>query len=67
MLAAGRVVVSNIQAPFAGYMNDKVKDSEFIKNFVGSIRSAARSKQSQEAVRWYVDKKNISRVMEVIK
>lgn len=67
MLAAGRHVVSNVQAPFAGYMDDRVSDGKFIKEFVENIRAAVKKSQSSEQVRYWVDQRRVDRVAEVVK
>lgn len=66
ILAAGRHVVSNIQAPFAGYMTDKLSEAAFVKSFVNKIREAAYQGSRPAAVRYYIDPKNVSRLVEAI-
>lgn len=67
MIAAGRHVLSNIQAPFAGFTEDRSEDGPFIKGFVEKVRALARKPQNIEAVRYYIDPKKIERVLEVVK
>lgn len=67
MLAAGRHVISNIPAPFAGYMSDRVPDAKFIKDFVEAIRQAAKQGHSMEAVRYWVDPRRAEKVMEAVR
>jgi len=66
MIAAGRHVVSNIQAPFAGFVNDKVSDSVFVRNFVSKIRSCVRNSQTKEAIRYWIDPKRVEKLKEVV-
>lgn len=66
MLSAGRHVVSNVQQPFCGYMDDRVSDAVFIRNFVGHIRAAAKKPQSKEAVRYWIDPRRLDRFKEAI-
>lgn len=66
MLAASRHVISNCQQPFAGYLNDRVSEAEFLKTFVSAIRAAAKRPQSTEAVRYWVDLKRVERFKEVV-
>lgn len=44
MVMAGRPVVSNVQAPFMGFCNDKEDLSEFIPEVVNKVRREARKK-----------------------
>lgn len=67
MIAAGRHVVSNIQSPFCGYLDDRTTDVGFIKSFVNKIRETAKKAQSKEAVRYYVDPRRLDKVKEVLK
>jgi glycosyltransferase involved in cell wall biosynthesis len=67
VIAAGRHVVSNIQAPFSGFTDDNLSDGAFMREFVGKIRAAAKAPQSKEAVRFWIDPKRIARVQEAIK
>ena len=66
MLAAGRTVVSNIQSPFCGYMNDRVSDGVFIKTFVEKIRAAAKAEQSKEQVKFWIDPKRADKFKEAV-
>lgn len=66
MIVAGRQVVSNVQAPFAGYLNDRVTPAAFMRDFVGKIRTAAKAPQSMEAVKYYTDKRILDRFKETI-
>lgn len=66
MLAAGRHVVSNVQAPFCGYINDRVSDATFLRDFVGKIREAAKAPQGLEAVRYYIDPRRLDKFKETI-
>jgi glycosyltransferase involved in cell wall biosynthesis len=67
MIAAGRHVVSNVQAAFAGYMDDRVSDAKFIKDFVNKIRSVSKNPQSKEGVKYYIDPKRVEKIAEVCK
>jgi hypothetical protein len=66
MLAAGRHVVSNIQQPFAGSINDKTTDADFMKSFVSKIRKAAKAPQSKEAVRYWIDPARVEKFKEAV-
>jgi hypothetical protein len=66
-LAAGRHVISNIQSPFAGFVEDKTSDAAFIKAFVNKIRETARKPQSKEAASYWTDPKKVSKILEVVK
>jgi len=66
ILAAGRHVVSNIQAPFTGFMSDHVSDAKFITDFVERIRQAAKKPTSKEAVRYWIDQRRIDKFKEVV-
>lgn len=65
MIAAGRHVISNIQAPFAGFTEDRSDDGPFIKGFVEKIRALAKKPQNKEAVRYYIDPRKLEKVAEV--
>ena len=66
MLAAGRHVISNIQAPFTGYLNDRISDAEFMRYFVSKIRSMVKKSPREDAVKFYTDAKRLDRVMEAV-
>ena len=66
MLAAGRQVISNIQQPFAGFLDDRVSDASFMRSFVGKIRAAAKAAQSREQVKYWIDPRRIAKVKEAI-
>lgn len=51
---AGRHVISNVQAPFAGYVDDTKNLSDFIPGAVEAIRKAAFSEQSVAARDFYL-------------
>lgn len=64
MLAAGRHVISNIQSPFAGFVEDKATDGQFMREFVSKIRAAAKAPQSKEQVKFWIDPRRIQKVKE---
>ncbi len=66
VLAAGRHVISNIQAPFTGYLNDRVSEADFLKSFVDKIRQTAKRPQSLEAVRYWIDSKKKEKFKEAV-
>ena len=66
MLAAGRTVVSNIQAPFCGYLNDRVGEADFLRDFVGKIRAAAKAEQSKEQVKFWINPKAVEKFKEAV-
>lgn len=66
MLAAGRHVLSNIQSPFAGFVDDHVSDAAFVRDFVGKIRAAAKTSPDKEQVRYWIDKRRIEKVKEAV-
>lgn len=65
-LAAGRHVLSNIQAPFSGFIDDNCSDGAFMREFVGKIRAAAKAPQSKEAVKYWIDPRRVNRFKEVV-
>ena len=67
MLAAGRHVISNIQAPFAGFTEDKTTNGAFIKIFVEKVRAIAKKAQNPDAVKYYIDTRKLEKVLEVVK
>lgn len=67
VLAAGRHVISNIPAPFAGCLSDRVSDAAFVKSFVDKIRQAVKTPPKIEAVRYYINKQRLEKFMEVVK
>lgn len=52
---AGRRVVSNVQTPFMGFVDDTANLSEFIPQAVEAIRAAAFAPQSVEARNYYAN------------
>ena len=66
MMAAGRHVLSNIQSPFAGFIEDKTTDGAFMRDFVSKIRAAAKSASSKEQVRYWINPKRVEKVKEAL-
>ncbi len=67
MLLAGRHVISNVQQPFAGYLDDKVKSDDFIPKIVNRIRGMANKGQNSPAKSFYDKLLGPSRLVEVLK
>ncbi len=67
MLAAGRHVLSNIQAPFTGFLDDHVSDAKFVREFVDRIRAMSKKPQSKESVRYWIDRRRVEKVLEAVK
>lgn len=53
MLLSGRHVVSNVQSPFAGFMEDKVTDERFIVSMVERLRKLAKTGPNSKAKDYY--------------
>lgn len=66
MLAAGRHVISNIQSPFAGFLDDHQSDASFMRAFVNRIRATVKAPQSKEQVRYWIDEKRLSKFKEAV-
>jgi glycosyltransferase involved in cell wall biosynthesis len=66
MMAAGRHVLSNIQSPFTGFLNDRVTDAAFMREFVTKIRGMVKAPQSKEQVRYWIDPRRVNKVKEAL-
>ena len=52
-LMTGRHVISNVQQPFCGYINDKDNIENFIESVVTKVRTLSREEVNKEAVKYY--------------
>ncbi len=66
MLASGRQLVSNVAQPFTGYLDDRVSDGVFVREFVEKIRATVKRQQNMEQVRYWTDRKRMDRLKEAI-
>lgn len=67
MLAAGRHVVSNIQSPFAGFLEDKATDEQFIVSLVERLRKVAKSGANTKAADYYRTALVPTKLLEVLR
>lgn len=67
MLLAGRHVVSNIQSPFAGFLEDKTTDEQFIVAMVERLRSLVKKGPNKSAQDYYRKALSVEKVLEAIK
>lgn len=66
MLAAGRQVISNVQQPFAGFLDDRQSDAAFMRSFVSKIRATVKAPQSPEQVKYWVDTRRVDKLKEAV-
>lgn len=57
---AGRVVISNVQTPFMGFIDDTADLAEFIPAAVDAIRKAAFSPQNTTARDYYINAQKVT-------
>lgn len=63
---AGRHIVSNVQSPFAGYIDDKVEADKFLPAMVEKIRAVAKQGPNEAARAYYAKELDAKRLMEVL-
>ena len=63
-LLSGRHVISNIQQPYCGYIDDKWDIEKFIIETVDAIRKTSSLKQDDEAINYYA--KSVDKLLEVL-
>lgn len=66
-LLTGRHVISNVQDPFAGFIDDNQTPEKFIKEFVNKVREQAQSPINHSARKYYQRECDKSRLLEAIK
>lgn len=66
MLVTGRHVVSNVQSPYAGFLDDRVTDEQFIVSMVERLRKLAKEGPNQKAVDYYRQALSPAKVLEVV-
>lgn len=66
MLVAGRGVISNIQAPFCGFVNDEQEAGKYISELVDTIRKTIR-KDTNPSVDYWKSALSTNELMEVLK
>ena len=66
MLIAGRTVISNVQGPFCGYVNDEQEAGKYISELVDTIRKAIR-KDTKPSVDYWKNALATNELMEVLK
>ena len=66
MLAQGRAVISNVQAPYAGYVSDRVDVDDFVPAMVEKIRAFLREGPSAGAAAHYGGELDKAKLLEVI-
>lgn len=67
MVLAGRHVISNVQAPFAGYVNDLVAPDLFIPEMVDKIRSLVKKGNNADARDYFQSTLTKDKLLEAIK
>ena len=67
MLVAGRHVVSNVQIPFAGFLEDKVSDERFIVSMVERLRKVAKMGPNDKAAAYYKTALSPEKLKEVLR
>ena len=53
MQVTGRHIISNVQSPFAGFLDDRVNDETFIVNVVERVRKIIKQGPNLKAVAYY--------------
>ena len=66
MLLAGRHVVSNVQSPFAGFLDDNATDEKFIVSMVERIRKLSKQGPHHKAAEYYRNTLKAGKVLEAI-
>jgi len=66
MIVAGRHVISNVQAPGAGYVDDRQSADTFIPLLVNKIREQAYSKPNEEVRKHFSKTVSKDSLMEVL-
>lgn len=66
-LLTGRHVISNVQAPFCGYISDRQAPEAFVVEFVNKIRTLAKSQAPADAVKHYRAQYDAKNLLEVLK
>lgn len=67
MLLAGRQVISNVKAPFAGFVDDLQSPDYFIPALVEKVRSTARKQINTAAREYYLRELDKTKFLEVLK
>lgn len=65
-LLNGRHVVSNIQMPFCGYLDDNVTDETFIVNVVEKLRKVVKGGPNKAAAEYYRKALSVDKLKEVV-
>jgi len=65
-ILAGRHVVSNIQAPLANFVDDKVDPDDFVPAIVNKIRSLIGTEPDKELKKYYQKTISSDKLMEVV-
>ena len=65
-LLNGRHVVSNVQQPFAGFLEDKVTDENFIVSMVERLRKLAKAGPNLAGMDYYKKNLNADKLKEVL-
>jgi len=66
MLVTGRNVISNIQSPFCGFVNDRQEVGKYITSLVNEIRKRVR-KDTTQSTKYWADEHKTDKLMEVLK
>jgi glycosyltransferase involved in cell wall biosynthesis len=66
MILAGRHVVSNIQSPFCGFLEDKTTDEKFIVEVVERLRAIAKQGPNEKGKDYYRKALSVEKLKEAI-
>jgi glycosyltransferase involved in cell wall biosynthesis len=67
MILTGKHVISNVQDPHTGFIDDNKSPEKFIEDFVDKIRKIAYKPVNQRAIEYYKHELNPARLLEAIK
>lgn len=67
MLLTGRHVISNVQDPHTGFIDDNKHPEQFIEDFVNKIRKIANKPENEKAIEYYQRELAPTRLLEAIK
>lgn len=66
MLYTGRHVISNVQSPFAGFLDDATNEEKFIVSIVERIRKIIKMGPNHKAAAYYRNALKVDKILEAI-
>jgi hypothetical protein len=66
MLLSGRHVISNVQSPFAGFLDDNATDEKFIVNIVERVRKVIKQGHNEKAAAYWKNALRTDKILEAI-